>query len=295
MKTLTKTQLGQFTTFNTLNEAEQTLVREAWSVAENAYIPLSNFPVGSAILAQNEKGDTKLFSGCNVENRFMGPTICAERNAMTTAVAQGYRRLLAVALVLKHYHGPGSSPCGQCRQVLTEFGSNAVVLQVADAASNVQSYRVGDLLPATTAVAVSDARLPAHLRRAIKRLKTLSKRSYAPYSKDLRSAIFIASNESNKQRSFSGATDDNAAYGASAAAELVAMRTARGAGYNLDVCLIAEVEQTNMPNPIEGHCLQVLREFGPQAKIVLVDHSGYSVMTTVDELLPDSFGPQALK
>lgn len=293
MKTTT-TQLGQFTPFNNLTCVEQHLVRQAWSVAENAYIPLSHFPVGSAILAQNDSRQTKLFSGCNVENRFMGPTICAERNAITTAVAQGYRKLLTAALVLKHYHGPGSSPCGQCRQVMIEFGSEAVVLQVADADSNVQRYKVSDLLPATSTTPIADEQLPANYRRAIKRLKAISARAYAPYTKACRSAIFIATNGKDKQRSFAGITDENAAYGASAAAELVAMRTARSAGYCLDVCLIAEVEHIKMTNPIEGHCLQVLREFGPQAKIILVDHSGYSAITTIDELLPDSFGPQAL-
>lgn len=294
MKTLSKNQLGQFTQFNDLTKVEQTLVQEAWSVADRAYIPLSNFPVGAAILAQNSDDESKSFSGCNVENRFMGPTICAERNAITTAIAQGYNKLTNLALVLKHYHGPGSSPCGQCRQVMIEFGAEAIVLQVADKDSNVQRYQVADLLPGSKATAIADGELPISIQRAIKRFKTLRNKAYAPYTNVKRSAIFVASNAKGKQKSFVGTTDENAAYGASAAAELVAMRTARSAGYHLEVCLIAEVKDIRMANPIEGHCLQVLREFGPQAKIVLVDHSGFSVITSIDELLPDSFGPQAL-
>lgn len=288
------TLLGLHTLFDQLNENEKTLVKECWSAAENAYTPLSHFPVGSAILAENTQGERKVFTGCNVENRFFGPTICAERNAATTAVAQGYRRFLAISLVLKNYHGPGASPCGLCRQVLSEFGTDAVVLQVADKESNVQRYTVADLLPAAGEKAIPYEDLSPELKRAVKRLGKLHSRIYAPYSKVGRSAVFLATNQDGKRNRFDGITDENASFGGTAEAALVAMRSARAAGYARDVTLVIECDDTLAGNPVEGECLQVLREFGLEARALLVDSSQRLVLTTVAQLLPDSFGPQGL-
>jgi cytidine deaminase len=115
-----------------------------------------------------------------------------------------------------------------------------------------------------------------------------------PYSKLPRAALFLASNEKGKQRIFAGVSDDNASYGASALAESVAMRTARTAGFTGDVRLIATVDDPTAVNAIEGECLQVLREFGADAPITLVGPDRSVVRTTLEELLPDSFGPEAL-
>jgi cytidine deaminase len=170
VKTLDSFLLGSFTSFSDLNSIEKELVLGIWAVAQNAYIPRSNFPVGATILAHNEAGETKIFSGCNVENRFFAPTICAERNAATTAVAQGYRKFLMVALVCLKYQGPGASSCGLCRQFMTEFGRDTVVLEMADKDSNVQKYLVGDLLPAATAGATQYKDLSLQLRAVVNRL-----------------------------------------------------------------------------------------------------------------------------
>ena len=286
--------LGVFTPFSELPVDEQELVRGTWESAENAYIPRSKFPVGSTILAANDKGETKIFRGCNVENRFFAPTICAERNAATTAIAEGYRKFLKIALVCKHYQGPGASPCGLCRQVLTEFGCDAVMLQVANKNSDVQRYTVKDLLPAPKAAAVSFAELSPASKRLVRRLQGLIPRSYVPYSKQQHAAVFIATNDEGVTRHFAGVNDDNSSYGGSASAECVAMRTARTAGYTKSVTLAVTVDDPTAPNAIEGECLQVLREFGLDAKVLLVGPDGAAVQSSVDEMLPDSFGPQAL-
>jgi cytidine deaminase len=293
--------LGVYTPFSSLSAIEQQLVKGTWEVAENAYIPLSQFPVGATILATNGK-DQKIFRGCNVENRFMPAVICAERNAATTAIAEGYTKFLAVSLVCKHYQGPGASPCGLCRQVLTEFGCDAVVLNMADKNSNVRKFTVADLLPAASGKPVAYKDLPYVEKRLVNRLHRLLQKSYVPYSKKQHAALFRASDESCGPRAyyggatklFEGISDDNSSFGASASAECVAMRTARTAGYFKHVMLAVTVDNPNAHNPIDGECLQVLREFGSEAQVLLVGPDKSVVYSSIAELLPDSFCSNAL-
>ncbi len=99
------------------------LIESASKAAENAYAPYSNFKVGACILFD----DGSTFCGCNVENASYGLTICAERNALSTAIAAGKKNgLLAVAVF-----SPNSKlcyPCGACRQWIYEFSDSAVVI-----------------------------------------------------------------------------------------------------------------------------------------------------------------------
>lgn len=286
--------LGVFTPFESLEKEEKELVLGTWDVAKHAYVPRSHFPVGAVLLAANEAGDIKTFAGCNVENHFFNPTICAERNAMTSAVAAGYTRLLKIALVIANYQGPGASPCGLCRQVLTEFGCDATVFEVWDKQNNVHKFTVRDLLPAASGTPVPHAQLSAREKRVVKRLKALLPRAYVPYSKAPHAALVVATNAGGAVRHFGGVSDDNASYGGSALAELVALRTARTAGYDRAVTLCVTVDDPTHHNPIEGECLQVLREFGLDAKVLLVGADGTAVRSSVFELLPDSFGPESL-
>jgi len=94
--------------------------------------------VGAALRAE----DGRVFTGCNVENASFGLTICAERNAVAHAVAEGARRFDAIAVVTEN----GVTPCGACRQVLAEFGPAMTVI-VADEAGRRRVYTIGDLLP----------------------------------------------------------------------------------------------------------------------------------------------------
>lgn len=97
------------------------LAREAQS---NAYAPYSRFRVGAAILLEN--GD--IFTGCNVENASYGLTNCAERSAIFAAVSKlggGNVKIRAIAVV--NDHDVPCSPCGACRQVIAEFGPEAII------------------------------------------------------------------------------------------------------------------------------------------------------------------------
>jgi cytidine deaminase len=119
---------------------QQQLIDAALSVRAHAYAPYSNFQVGAAVLTEDEK----IFSGVNVENASYGLTLCAERVAVTTAVASGCRELKAVVVATSGGH----SPCGACRQVLAEFGGQMQVLLVdADNHESVRQFTLDELLP----------------------------------------------------------------------------------------------------------------------------------------------------
>ena len=98
------------------------LERAARAAAEKAYAPYSGFRVGAAVLAASGK----VFSGCNVENASYGLCNCAERTAIFNAVAAGEQVLRAV-VVYTPTANP-TSPCGACRQVISEFGPRARVV-----------------------------------------------------------------------------------------------------------------------------------------------------------------------
>src|ERR1700733_11877761 len=118
------------------------LLRRAREAGKNAYAPYSNFRVGAAVLA----GGT-VFAGCNVENASYGLTICAERNAIFQAVAAGHRRIDALTLVCIDVAADAPAklrmPCGACRQVMAEFGTDDTPIEI----DGVGVFRLADLLP----------------------------------------------------------------------------------------------------------------------------------------------------
>ncbi len=93
------------------------LVEEAFKASENAYIPYSHFAVGACILLKNGE----LIHGCNIENAAYGSTMCAERNAIFQTYCKGYRKDDIAALAIVSDCTPLISPCGSCRQVLSEL------------------------------------------------------------------------------------------------------------------------------------------------------------------------------
>lgn len=284
--------LGSFTEHDDLNAAERTLVKVAMNAPDRAHCFQSNFPVGSAVLAANEEGMVRMFHGCNVENEFFPATICAERNAVTTAVMEGYKRLQTVALFCRNY--PGGSPCGACRQVLTQFGRGGTMLGICDHHGNVQRGSIDELLPAASGPVIARTAQSTDERKFAAAALAQRAKSHVPYSKKARGAVFVASNNNGKRRAFKGAVVENSAYGASVGCESAAMTAARLAGFINEPTLVVTVKNLNGHNPIDGECLQILREFGRDATILLVGEDQSLVRTTLVELLPDSFGPEAL-
>jgi cytidine deaminase len=284
-----------FVPFGRLCEDEQRLITQTLKAANNAYVPLSGFPVGCALLAKKDGvKKPKMFSGCNVENGFPNPTICGETNTVTTAVAAGYRNLQIVALGFKKYWGPGASPCGRCRQVLMEFGPDAVMIHRASRRLGVRRYHVCDLLPAATGQAKPFEKLDPVRSSVVQQLDGLLPRTYSPYLKRNHAAVFIASNVQGETQRFDAMDIENASYGVSAGAEVVAMHSAKAAGFDREVTLAVSVKDPCARNPIEGIALQTLREFGLGTKVWLVGPKGSLVESTIDELFPDGFGPQAV-
>lgn len=121
------------------DDVRQRLIESAVQARRWAYAPYSHYPVGAALLTASGK----IYEGVNVENAAYPTTMCAERVAVFKAVSEGERSFEALAVVTSN----GGAPCGSCRQVLAEFGTDIIVI-IADASGNiVQETTVADLLP----------------------------------------------------------------------------------------------------------------------------------------------------
>lgn len=109
----------------------------------SAYAPYSRYKVGAALLAESGK----IYTGCNIENAAFGPTVCAERVAIFKAVSEGEREFCMIAVAGGDL-SEGASPCGVCRQVMSEFcKEDFVILSVKDGGRAYDSYTLGELLP----------------------------------------------------------------------------------------------------------------------------------------------------
>ena len=118
---------------------KQELLDAAISARERAYAPYSKFLVGAAVLAKSGK----IYTGCNIENASYGLTVCAERNALFSAVGAGEREFTALCVV-GDTEAP-ISPCGACRQVMAEFKVPRIIL--ANLKGDVKEYTLEELLP----------------------------------------------------------------------------------------------------------------------------------------------------
>lgn len=109
----------------------------------NSYSPYSGFKVASICLMK----DGKSFGGVNVENASYGATICAERVAITTAIANGYKKGDFSKLYVMCDSQRVASSCFMCRQVISEFydKDSEVVFYSND--GDKETYQVKDLCP----------------------------------------------------------------------------------------------------------------------------------------------------
>ena len=117
------------------------LTERAMSAKERAYAPYSGFRVGAALLAT----DGSITEGCNVENASYPAGMCAERGAISTAVARGVRDF--VAIVIATDAEQPTPPCGICRQVMMEFAPRLEVISVTRGGADAR-WTMSELLPA---------------------------------------------------------------------------------------------------------------------------------------------------
>lgn len=116
------------------------LIQNAQQMLSRSYAPYSKFCVGAALLGKNGK----VYSGCNIECASYGATICAERCALSAAVADGCREFDTVAVIssVDDY----CLPCGICRQLMYEFGSDIRIL-CARTPEDYKEFKLSELLP----------------------------------------------------------------------------------------------------------------------------------------------------
>ena len=122
------------------------LIKEAINARNFAYSPYSNFAVGAALLTESGK----IYKGCNIENASFTPTNCAERTAVFKAVSEGERNFKAIAVVggkLNEKVSEYITPCGVCRQVLSEFCSEDFIIISAKNEDDYKIYTLKDLFP----------------------------------------------------------------------------------------------------------------------------------------------------
>ena len=116
------------------------LIRAARKARRHARAAFSSFKVGAAL----EAADGTIVTGCNIENATYGLTICAERVAMFKALSEGHRRFNRIAIVADT--ADPTPPCGACRQILWEFGSDLEII-LANLRRQTGRYTLSDLLP----------------------------------------------------------------------------------------------------------------------------------------------------
>ena len=114
------------------------LIKHALTAQNRAAAPYSQYQVGSAIVTE----DNTVILGCNVESKAYPTTLCAERVAIFSAIAQGYRKFSAMALVTED----GAFPCGSCRQIIYEYAGN-IPIYISNGSNEYITQTISDLLP----------------------------------------------------------------------------------------------------------------------------------------------------
>jgi cytidine deaminase len=119
---------------------DKELIEKAKRARLKAYAPYSNFKVGAALLTKSGR----VYTGANVENTTFGLTVCAERIAVFKALNRGDKKFTKIAVVSDK--NPPVTPCGACRQVLSEFVKDLKII-CANLEGKVEKYRLKALLP----------------------------------------------------------------------------------------------------------------------------------------------------
>ena len=116
------------------------LIQEAFNTRENSYAPYSKYSVGAVIVTK----DNKIYKGCNIENGAYPSSICAERVALFKALSEGERDFKTIVIVSE---GDMPYPCGECRQVLSEFVNNDFMVIVATNKDSYEMFSFDQIMP----------------------------------------------------------------------------------------------------------------------------------------------------
>ncbi len=119
------------------------LIAEAIEARKLSYSPYSHFAVGAAVVTK----DGKVFKGANVENASYPLCMCAERNALYNAMMNGYKKDDFVMFAVVGPTEEVVSPCGACRQVLSELYPNDAPIYMANLKGDIKETTVKELLP----------------------------------------------------------------------------------------------------------------------------------------------------
>ena len=121
----------------------KSLLKYALEALNNSYSPYSNYKVGAAVLLKNGK----IVKGTNIENASFGLTNCAERSALFTTYGLGYRKEDILGIAIASLSSEPSSPCGACRQVISELMDQDAFVVYGNDIDVVYEMTVKDLLP----------------------------------------------------------------------------------------------------------------------------------------------------
>lgn len=119
------------------------LVVKAKEATQFCYVPYSKFKVGAAILLKNNE----VILGANIENSSFGLSMCAERNALYHARLQGYSKDDIVAMAVIGDTKSFISPCGACRQVMSELMPKETPIYLASATMDIKTTNIEGLIP----------------------------------------------------------------------------------------------------------------------------------------------------
>ena len=118
---------------------DRALIAAAREAAEQAYAPYSGFRVGAVVVADGEQ-----YRGANVENSAYPSTVCAEATAIAHAASCGVRRIDTVAVACIDSPDEPGYPCGNCRQMMVEFGVRRVLV---DGPDGHREHTLDELIP----------------------------------------------------------------------------------------------------------------------------------------------------
>ena len=114
------------------------LIQYAHLAQERAKAPYSDYAVGAALLTE----DNTIILGCNIESKAYPTTLCAERVAIFSALAQGHQKFRALGLITQD----GAFPCGSCRQIIHEYVEE-IPIYISDGSDKYVTHSIVELLP----------------------------------------------------------------------------------------------------------------------------------------------------